>query len=135
MPEDVAYEIQVSKNGNWVPLGQVATAQLAEQEARAALAERRYLEGYKIVCEKRDGRSGKPNKIAFAPVMRENLDGAADDQWLRHIQGRPAVDPKPRKSKGTAKSFAWLLPLGVLLLIMWGGYFVLAFVRTQMFGR
>lgn len=135
MAEDVSYEIQVRKNGNWVPLGQVATPQQAEQEARAALAERRYLEAYKIVCERRDGRSGKPNKVAFAPVMREDIDGTADDQWLRHIQGRPAVDPKPRKGKGTAKSFFWLLPLGALLVIMWGAYFVLMFVRTQMFGR
>ena len=134
MPEDVSYEIQVRKNGNWVPLGQVATPKQAEQDARAALAERKYLEAYKIVCEKRESR-GKINKITFAPVMRENLDGAADDQWLRHIQGRPAVDPKPRKSSAAVKRFSWLLPVAALLAIMWGAFYALEFLRAQILGH
>jgi hypothetical protein len=135
MAEDVCYEIQVRKNGNWVPLGLVATPQQAEQEARAALAERRYLEAYKIVCERRDGRTGKPNKVAFAPVMREDLEAAADDQWLRHVQGRPAVDRKPSKSRAAAKRFSWLLPVAAFLAIMWGAYFTLVFLRAQILGQ
>ncbi|MEI9982935.1 MAG: hypothetical protein WDN69_06795 [Aliidongia sp.] len=134
MTEDVCYEIQVRKNGNWVPLGLVATPRQAEQDARAALGERKYLEAYKIVCERRDGRSGKINKIAFAPVLRENLDGDADQQWERHLQGKLAVDP-PAKKKGAGRRYSWLLPILFLLLIMWGAYFALVFLRTQFFGR
>jgi hypothetical protein len=135
MAEDVCYEIQVRKNGNWVRLGLVGTPQQAEQDARAALEERRYLDAYKIVCERRDGRSGKINKVAFAPVLREDLNAESDDQWLRHIQGRPAVDPKPSKSLATAKRFSWLLPVAALLAIMWGAYFTLVFLRAQILGQ
>jgi hypothetical protein len=136
MPEDISYEIQVRKNGNWVPLGMVGTPQQAEQEARAALAERKYLEAYKIVSERRDSRSGKVNKVAFAPVTREDLDGNADDQWLRHLQGRPAVDRKPNKNRAKARRYtAWLLPVAALLAIMWGAYFTLAFLRAQILGH
>lgn len=135
MAEDVCYEIQVRKNGNWVRLGLSASPQQAEQDARAALEERKYLEAYKIVCERRDGRSGKINKVAFAPVMREDLDSQADDQWLRHIQGRPAVDPKPSKSRAAAKRYSWLLPVAALLAIMWGAYYTLVFLRSQILGQ
>ena len=134
MAEDVCYEIQVRKNGNWVPLGLVATPRQAEQDARAALGERKYLEAYKIICERRDGRSGKINKIAFAPVLRENLDGDADQQWERHLQGKPAADP-PAKKMGASRLYSWLLPILFLLVIMWGAYFALVFLRTQFFGR
>jgi len=135
MAEDVCYEIQVLKNGNWVRLGLVGTPQQAERDARAALEERKYLEAYKIVCERRDSRSGKINKVDFAPVSREELGGTADDQWLRHIQGRPAVDPKPSKGRAAAKRFSWLLPVAALLAIMWGAYFTLVFLRAQILGQ
>lgn len=134
MAENVCYEIQVRKNGNWVRLAMVDTPKRAEQDARAALGERRYLEAYKIVCERRDTRSGKINKVAFAPVLREDLDAAADQQWERHLLGKPLVDKKPRR-KLTAGPYAWLLPVLALLVIMWGGYFTLVFLRAEIFAK
>jgi hypothetical protein len=134
MAEDVCYEIQVRKNGNWVRLGLAGTPQQAEQDARAALIERRYLEAYKIICERRDTRSGKINKVAFAAVPREELDAAADQQWERHLQGKPPVDPPPRRKQGSGR-YAWLLPVLALLVIMWGGYFALVLLRAQIFAK
>jgi len=128
MAEDVCYEIQVRKNGNWVRLGTVATPQQAELDGRAALEERRYLEAYMIVCERRDSRSGKVNRTPFAPVLREKLHDAADLQWERHVQGKPAVDPPVRK-KFASRRFSWLLPVLALLVIMWGAYFTLVYFQ------
>jgi hypothetical protein len=134
MADDISYEIQVRKNGNWVRLAQVATPQQAELDGRAALEERRYLEAYLIVCERRDSRSGKVNRTPFAPVLRENLHDAADQLWERHIQGKPAVDP-PAKKKAGRSQFSWILPVLALLVIMWGAYFTLVYVQGVIFAK
>jgi|GEM_PF-6713522 hypothetical protein len=134
MADDITYEIQVRKNGNWVRFGLTGSPQLAEQNARAALNERKYLDAYKIVCERRDGKSGKINKIAFPPVLRTQLDAAADQEWERHVLGKPAADPPPRR-KAVPPHYSWVLPVILLLIIMWGGYFALAFVRQQIFAK
>jgi hypothetical protein len=134
MANDICYEIQVRKNGNWVRLGLVATPQQAEKDGRAALDERKYLEAYMIISERRDGRSGKINRIAFPPVLRENLNAAADQQWERHIQGKPATDPVAAK-KPARRAYSWLLPVLALVVIMWGAYFVLVYVRAQIFAK
>jgi hypothetical protein len=134
MGTDICYEIQIRKNGNWVRLGLAGSPEQAEQDARAALAERKYLEAYKIVCERRDGKTGKINKIAFAPVPRENLDAAADQLWERHLMGKPLVDPPPPR-KLLPNRYSWLLPVVFLLIIMWGAYFTLEFVRSQLYAK
>jgi hypothetical protein len=134
MNNDICYEIQIRKNGNWVRLGLADSPTQAEQDARAALAERKYLEAYKIVCERRDGKTGKVNKIAFAPVLREHLDTTADQQWERHLMGKPLADPPPRR-KLVPRRYSWLLPAVFLLIIMWGGFFTLVFVRAQLYAK
>ena len=132
--DDISYEIQVRKNGNWVKFGLAGTPEQAELDARAALHERKYLEAYKIVCERRDNRTGKINKISFAPVLRDQTDGAADQQWLRHIDGKPPVDPAPRRTL-VPRRYSWLLPVLFLGVIMWAAYFTLDFVRSQLFAK
>jgi len=134
MAEDVSYEVKVLKNGNWVLFGFAPTPLQAEQDGRTALAERKYLDAYMIICERRDGRTGKGNRIAFPAVLRENLDAVADQQWERHVLGKPAVDPPP-KQKRPRRAYSWVVPVLLLIVIMWGAYFTLVFVRAQIFAK
>lgn len=134
MADDICYEIEVRKNGSWVRFGVASTPQQAEQEARAALEERKYLEGYKIVCERRDGRTGKINKVAFAPVLRVNLHDAADENWQQHVHGKPS-DAAASKKKSTRRVSTWLIPVVFLIAIMWGAFFLLDFLRAQIFTK
>jgi hypothetical protein len=134
MADDLCYEIQVQKHGNWVRFGTAGSPQQAEQDARAALAERKYLEAYKIVCERRDSRTGKVNKIAFPPVSRDQLDAVADQQWERHLLGKPAVDRPPRR-RLVPRRYSWLLPVLFLVVIVWAAFFTLEYVRSQLFAR
>ena len=136
MAGDTCYEIQVRKHGNWVRFGLVDSPQRAEQDARAALQERKYLEAYQIVCERRDSRSGKVNRISFTPVFREDLDSAtSDQQWQSHIEGRTAPAARPPRKKAARGAYSWILPVITLLLILWGAYFTLFFVRSEIFSK
>jgi hypothetical protein len=134
MGDDICYEIQVQKHGNWVRFGTAGSPEQAEHDARTALQERKYLEAYKIVCERRDTRTGKVNKIAFPPVPRDQLDAVADHQWERHLQGKPAVDP-PQRRRWVPRRFSWLLPVLFLILIVWGAFFTLEYVQSQLFAK
>lgn len=133
---NIAYEIQVCANGNWMPFGMAGSPVEAERDARTALSEKKYLEGYKIICERRDSRSGKINKIAFAPVLREELDAEADRQWRNHVDGKPPESQRrQRKPSAMRRHLSWIIPVLVLMAILWGAYFALDFTRSAMFQK
>ena len=130
--EEISYEVQVLRGAQWSRYLVTDTLPQAQNEAFAALEEKKYLDAARIICERRDLKTNKINVVTFQPVTREQAAAAVQTYVAAQAEATSAVQ---KRSTAKTESFKYYVMFytALLLVILWGGYYALTLLQTMVF--